>query len=190
MPTLPLEKDGQKRIMRDMWLEGDVEDSLIALAGELGWLPDLAKYSEAMAPASKLKLCSALVNVNVDGDADNGYAGSAAAASGVVGAKTKSSSLQRKMSKHNFWRKMGKHNKAKTTSNKEEQQQQEEASVVIRDVARLISAGMCRKFVFVTGHGCSKSAGEVFASDTAAADLQFCCNLCFQHLYPPIPSFL
>ena len=32
MPTLPLEKDGQQRIMRDMWLVWGIEDSLLALA--------------------------------------------------------------------------------------------------------------------------------------------------------------
>ena len=52
IPTLPLEKDGHKRIMRDMWLEGDVGGSILALAAELGWLKDLGKFSAKMAPLS------------------------------------------------------------------------------------------------------------------------------------------
>jgi len=65
IPTLPLEKDGKKRIMRDMWLEGDIEDSLLALAAELGWLKDLGKYSKQMATASQEKLKAALAQCSV-----------------------------------------------------------------------------------------------------------------------------
>ena len=65
IPTLPLEKDGNKRILRDMWLEGDVEDSLLALAAELGWLKDLGKYSKQMATGSREKLQAALAQAAI-----------------------------------------------------------------------------------------------------------------------------
>ena len=129
MPTLPLEKDGQQRIMRDMWLEGDIEDSLLALAKELGWLKDLAKYSKVMAPASQKKLEAALAT--------------AGASAGVKSKKKK---------------RAGELNAGKPGDNKETEMNQQMKQTA-KAVARLILSGKCRRIAFLTGAGCSVGAG-------------------------------
>ena len=153
MPTLPLEKDGQQRIMRDMWLEGDIEDSLLALAKELGWLKDLAKYSKVMAPLSRRKLQLSLAADDSNDCCSEGAAGGASA-----GGKTpkSSSSDEKERLKHK------KKKKAKAAEGDCSQKANEEA---VKAVARLILSGKCRRVVFVTGNGCSASAGAVAASE-------------------------
>ena len=163
IPTLPLEKDGKKRIMRDMWLEGDVEDSLLALAAELGWLKDLGKFSRKMAPSSRKKLQVALAKADTAKPA-------IAAISKATAAKSKTT--------HRRSKKRGVLLETKESESKANQRQSESSAVemnvskhsevkeemraTVKAVARLVLSGKCRRIAFLTGPGCSVSAGMSF----------------------------
>lgn len=66
---------------RDMFLPGDVDDNVIAVCVELGWLHDLAAYAPQMADSSRAKVLAAVAQVT--GGAGAGAAAGAGGAASV-----------------------------------------------------------------------------------------------------------
>ena len=123
--------------MRDMWLEGDIEDSILALAAELGWLKDLGKYSKQMASASQKKLKVALAQAAV---------GAPKSAKGGTSNEKNTKKKQKSDS-----------------GASEDTEVTKEMKATAKAVARLILSGKCRRIAFLTGAGCSVGAGTQVA---------------------------
>ena len=155
IPTLPLEKDGQQRIMRDMWLEGEIEDTLLALAQELGWLRDLSRYSKQMGLASQQKLKLALASAGIRG------IGGGIGGGGGASRSPRNRSKRRRAKKFRLRKppkppeSAGAPDPAKGPGDCISTQMKG----IVSAVARLILSGKCQRIAFLTGAGCSVGAG-------------------------------